>query len=160
MDTIELLSSYELERGKPMPSLNHSILQSRLLVALFTGYGKTYSILSELTLQMPDKPDAVPDICIYPTLDIDFLHDRPFLEQMPLTAIEIISPSQSNDDVLAKFERYFKAGVGSGWLVLPSFQAISVYAAIGNYQFFTATDTLTDLTSGIHLPLSEIFANP
>ncbi len=123
METLELkqLSDYELERGKPMPSLNHSIAQSHLLVELSVRYRKTHTFLSELSLSMPEKPDTVPDICIYPKMEVDFLHDRTSVSEMPLTIIEIVSPSQSNDEILAKFERYFNAGIKSCWLVLPKF---------------------------------------
>jgi len=159
METLELreLSEYERERGKPMPTLNHSFLQKKLLVRLDMRYEKDYTILPELSLEMPQKPNAVPDICIFPRLEIDFLHDRTTVSQMPVTVIEITSPSQSNDEILAKFERYFHAGVQSCWLVLPSFKAISVYSQIGIYRFFTHTDTLTDSITGIELPLNEVF---
>ena len=63
---------------------------------------------------MPERPDAVPDIAIYPKLDIDFLHDITSMTDMPLTVIQIISPSQSHDDIMAKFERYSDAGVRAG----------------------------------------------
>ncbi|MCU0352401.1 MAG: Uma2 family endonuclease [Cytophagales bacterium] len=157
METLELISDYELERGKPKPSLNHSVTQSHLLVEMSLRYRKTYTILSELSLEMPEKPDTVPDIAIYAKLEIDFLHDRTTVAEMPLTIIEIVSPSQSNDDILAKFERYFKAGVKSCWLVMPSFKAISVYSDIGVYTFFKHSDTLTDPAVSIELPLAEIF---
>jgi Uma2 family endonuclease len=156
--TIEQLSDYERERGKPMPTLNHSIVQGNLNFALQLHYRTQYRFLPEINLTMPVKPDMVPDIAIYPKLQIDFLHDVKSMTQMPLTVIEIVSPSQSNDDILAKFERYFLAGVQSCWLVLPSFKAISVYAAIGQYQFFTDDTTLSDPVTGIKLPLNDIFA--
>ncbi|MGA0559783.1 Uma2 family endonuclease [Larkinella sp. VNQ87] len=155
---VEQLSDYERERGKPMPTLNHSIAQGNLNFALQLHYRTRYSILPEINLAMPEKPDTVPDLAIYPKLTADFLHDITSMTQMPLTVIEIVSPSQSNDDILAKFERYFKAGVQSCWLVLPSFKAISVYSAIGKYQFFTDETTLTDPLTGIELSLSEVFA--
>ena len=151
------LSDYEIERGKPMPSLNHSHLQSILLIELGTRYRKNYSFLSELNVKMLVRPDTVPDIAIYPKMKIDYLHDITSMEEIPITAIEIVSPSQSNDDILAKFERYFLAGVQSCWLVMPSFQAISVYSGIGKYQFFNADMTLIDKATNIELPLSEIF---
>jgi Uma2 family endonuclease len=106
---------------------------------------------------MPQRPDTVPDIAIYLKLVIDFLHDVQSMTQLPLTVIEIISPSQSNDDILAKFERYFEAGVKSCWLVIPSFKAISVYSAPGTYQFFMHDTTLTDAATGFELPLQEVF---
>lgn len=154
----ELLSDYERDRGKPMPTLNHAYVQTNLLVELNTRYRKTHTVLSELNLTMPERPDTVPDIAIYPKLTIDFLHDITSMTDMPLTVVEIISPSQSHDEILAKFERYFNAGVKSCWLVMPSFQAVSVYSAIGKYQFFTEHETLTDAVSGLEIPLNEVFA--
>ncbi len=154
---IDVLSEYERERGKPMPTLNHAIIQANLIFALKLQYRQQYSIVSEINLTMPIRPDTVPDVAIYPTLKIDFLHDVTSMTAMPLTIIEIVSPSQSDAEILAKFERYFNAGVGSCWLVLPSLQAIAVYTGIGKYQFFTDTTTLTDPSTGINLALTEIF---
>lgn len=108
-------------------------------------------------MTMPERPDAVPDIAIYPKLDIDFLHDELSMTDMPLTAIEIVSPSQADTEILAKFERYFNAGVKSCWLVMPSFKAISVYTAIGQYEFFKESNTLVDPVTGIEIPLNEVF---
>lgn len=155
---IEQLSDYELERGKPMPTLNHSIIQANLIFALKFTYRQNYSIASELNLTMPERPDAVPDIAIYPKLRIDFLNDVTSMTDMPLTVIEIVSPSQTDAEILAKFRRYFNAGVKSCWLVMPSFQAISVYSEFGKYRFFSEKDTLIDSVTGIELALSEIFS--
>jgi Uma2 family endonuclease len=152
------LSQYEIERNKPMPSRNHSIVQSTLSMELGMRYRKEYSFFSELNITMPTRPDTVPDIAIYPKMKIDFLHDVISMEEMPLTVIEIISSSQSNDDILAKFERYFFAGVQSCWLVQPSMKAIYVYSQIGKYQFFNDEMTLIDKLTGIELPLNEVFS--
>lgn len=151
------LSAYEMERNKPMPSLNHGYLQTKLAIVMGGRYLKKYTLISELSLQMQTKPNAVPDMCIFPKMQIDYLHDQTSVQEMPITAIEIVSASQSNDDILAKFERYFQAGVQSCWLVMPSFQAIAVYSAIGKYQFYTADATLIDTATGIELPLAEVF---
>ncbi|MBO0934652.1 Uma2 family endonuclease [Fibrella sp. HMF5036] len=106
---------------------------------------------------MPERPDTVPDIAIYPKLQIDFFHDVTSMTEMPLTVIEIVSPSQSDAEIIAKFERYFNAGVKSCWLVLPSFQAISVYSAFGKYRFFSENDTVVDPVTTIECPLGDVF---
>ncbi len=155
---VEELSDYERERGKPMPTLNHSVVQGNLVFALKLTYRQRYRFLPEINLTMPEHPDAVPDIAIYPNLEIDFLHDVTSMTEMPLTVIEIISPSQAHDGILAKFERYFNAGIRPCWLVMPSFKAISVYSAIGKYQFFPDAAILTDPVTGIELPLHDVFA--
>jgi Uma2 family endonuclease len=154
---IDIPSAYERERGKPMPTLNHAVIQANLIFSLKLGYRQHYSIVSEINLTMPERPDTVPDVAIYHPLKIDFLHDITSMTAMPLTVIEIVSPSQSDAEILAKFERYFNAGVGSCWLVLPGLQAIAVYSGIGTYQFFVHTATLTDATTGIELVLNEVF---
>ncbi len=151
------VSEYESERGKPLPTLNHAYVQKNLLVSLDYRYRKTHTILPELNLTLPERPDAVPDIAIYPRLQIDFLHDISSMTDMPLTVVEIISPSQSHEEILTKFERYFRAGVKSCWLVMPSFQAISVYSGVGKYQFVSEDKTLLDPATGIELSLSEVF---
>ncbi len=152
------ISQYELERNKPMPSKNHSIVQSNLIFELKTRYKKTFSFLSEIDILMPEKPNCVPDIAIYPKLTFDFLDDEIAMTEMPLTAIEIVSPSQSDNDIIKKINRYFNAGVKSCWFVMPGFQAISVYSSIGKYEFFTSEMTLIDSATGIELPLGDIFS--
>ncbi len=152
------ISQYEIERNKPMPSKNHSMVQGNLIFALKTIYRKTYTVLSEIDIIMPEKPNTVPDIAIYPKLKIDFFEDEMGMTQMPLTAIEIISPSQTDTELIKKINRYFNAGVKSCWLVNPAFQAIYVYSEIGKYQFFNSGMILSDPATGIELPLSEIFA--
>jgi Uma2 family endonuclease len=152
------LSEYEIERNKPMPSKNHSIVQKNLLVSIDFRNRKNYTVMSEIDIIMPEKPDTVPDVAIYPKLKIDFFDDQIGMTEMPLTAIEIISPSQSDTELIKKINRYFKAGVKSCWLVNPAFQAIYVYSEIGKYQFFNSGMTLLDPATGIELPLSEIFA--
>jgi Uma2 family endonuclease len=79
------------------------------------------------------------------------------MTEMPLTAIEIISPSQTDTELIKKINRYFNAGVKSCWLVNPAFQAVYVYSEIGKYQFFNSGMTLLDPATGIELPLSEVF---
>jgi len=153
------LSQYEIERNKPMPSKNHSILQGNLLIEMGARYRKTYSFFSELNIVMPEQPNCVPDIAIYPKLKIDFLDDVVGMTEMPITAIEIVSSSQSDYEIVRKINRYFKAGVKSCWLVSPPLQAISVYSEIGKYTFFNTDMILADPATGIEIPLIEIFAD-
>ncbi len=56
---------YQRERHKPIPSRNHSAIQSRLIIALGKKYDTKYEFFSELSLNLPDVKPAVPDICIY-----------------------------------------------------------------------------------------------
>jgi len=152
------ISQYELERNKPIPSKNHSIVQGNLTTEINILYRKRFTLMSEIEISMPSKPNCVPDIAIYPKLKFDFLDDELSMTEMPLTAIEIVSPSQSDNDIIKKINRYFNAGVKSCWFVMPSFRAISVYSSINKYEFFTSDMTLIDPATCIELPLSDIFS--
>lgn len=155
MIEIEMLSEYEQERGKPMPSLNHSITQSNLIVALKTRYKEQYTVASELSLSLQGKP-LTPDICIYPLIKVDLLHDEIKMTVPPLTAIEIVSPTQGMQEFAQKMELYFAAGVKSFWLVQLIMRAVAVYLPDKTQTVFS-TGNVIDRTTGIEIPIDEIF---
>lgn len=151
---IETLSEYEIERGKPMPSLNHGIIQANLIVEL-ANYRRQYRIASEVSLKLDGWP-STPDISISPKTKADFLRDKIHLTEPPLGVIEIISPSQSVQDQYDKAVQYFTAGVKSVWLVIPPIQAIVVYASPEDYETFDS-GMLTDKILNITISLDEVF---
>ena len=107
METLEVteqLSDYELERGKPMPSKNHGLVQGNMTIALGIKYRKEYSFLTELTLEFGEK-NYVPDICIYPKQTYDGRNDEIRVTAPPLTAIEILSPKQGSEEIMKKLTR-------------------------------------------------------
>ena len=62
---LEITSEYEIERGKPLPSFNHGIIQANLGAQFMKNEG--YRVVSELTLELDEPPHAVPDLCVYAT---------------------------------------------------------------------------------------------
>jgi hypothetical protein len=54
-------SEYEIQRGRPMPSRNHGILQSRLIIYLSNHYSDLYEAISEVSLELNDW-EATPDL--------------------------------------------------------------------------------------------------
>lgn len=155
--TIDQLSAYELERGKPMPNTTHAIIQSNLIFELRTRYHPQYRVLSELTLDTIPK-GSTPDVVVCPYFEIDFTLEYPARSaDAPLVTIEIQSPSQSLDEMVDKVIVYFKFGVKSCWIVQPRIKAIFVFDQPNHYQFFHYDDVLKDLISGIEIPLSTVF---
>jgi hypothetical protein len=65
METTEIASEYELERGKPIPSKNHGKLQMRIGHLMLDRYAQQYDVVSEATLEMPEHP-RVPDLAFFP----------------------------------------------------------------------------------------------
>jgi Uma2 family endonuclease len=156
MEATVVKSRYEIERGKPMPSLNHAIVQQNLIFQLMSKYRNQYSILPEINVTV-SKHDRVPDIAIYPVMEFVPEEDVIHMKQTPPGVIEILSPTQDLTELIQKSAEYFKKGVKSYWLVLPSLRSIYVFSEPGEYQNFTYRDMLKDERLGIELDLKEIF---
>lgn len=155
--TTLVLSDYEIERGKPMPSLLHSVLQKRLTIYLDAQYKELYEVLPEITIE-PASEKFTPDIGIYPVEPIDFSQDVIKRKDPPLATIEILSPTQVLQTLIDKTYDYFSFGVKSCWIVLPTLQSIYVFRAPGVHEAFNLGDVLSDPNLGIQIPMNELFA--
>lgn len=154
---VEHVSEYELERGKPMPNAIHGAIQANLSFELKLRYRDSHRIMSEVSLAT--QPDGTtPDVVIYPNFKLDYINEPAKRTDPPLTCIEIQSPSQSNEDMIAKTNIYFAFGVKSCWVVLPSLRAVMIFDRPGHYTFFYEDDTLRDTHTGFELPLAAVFA--
>lgn len=150
------ISDYEIERGKPMPSKNHAIIQDNISFELNTLYRKNYKILPEISIDTPEI-GSVPDIAIYPKLSLDVRHDETRLSYPPLVTIEILSPNQKLQDLIDKTDRYFEFGVKSCWLVLPSLKTVILYTAINTFEYIRGNAKLRDPNTGFELDLGKVF---
>jgi len=146
---------YEIERGKPMPSLNHSAIQSNLIMEL-SPWREKYRIASELNLDLSEWP-SVPDLSILPKRPLDFDNDTIAVAEAPICVIEIISPTQSLNELTAKARNYFAHGVRSCWIVLPPLRNVYVFSSPDDYQMFKVNETLHDPVLEISFPLAGVF---
>jgi Uma2 family endonuclease len=151
------ISDYELERGKPMPSLKHALIQRNLILQLSASLGADYLILPELSLAL-DSQKAVPDVSVFLGSALDLTVEQIAVAAVPRTAIEILSPTQVIAELLEKAARYFAAGVQSYWLVVPELRAVAVYSTTAKYTYFYNGDTLRDPATGAEILLSRLFS--
>jgi Uma2 family endonuclease len=152
----KVLSDYEIERGKPMPTLIHGAIQANIIVQIATNYSNKYRIASEVSLATLHD-GSTPDIVLYETGVLDFNNDPAKRTDAPLLSIEIQSPSQSTKDMTSKLEPYFSFGIKSCWIIVPEFKAIFVYNSPYHYDFFNETDILKDQVMGIEISVSKVF---
>jgi Uma2 family endonuclease len=148
-------SDYERERGKPMPSLNHAVIQARISQQLLNGYEDVFTIGSELSL-IATSPPTVPDLCIYPEIKLNWLTDEVKVSRVPLTVVEILSPSQTITELTEKSQAFFAIGVQSYWLVQPAFRSVIILQPNADELVFH-NERLTDPTNGISIDLKKIF---
>jgi len=78
---------------------------------------------------------------------------------VPNLAVEVVSPTNTADDVIDKLAEYFLVGVERVWVIYPSQQQVYVYSSPTEVKVLTASETLTDdaVLPGFQLSLSTLF---
>ncbi len=149
-----------------MGSVNHSLIQAMITSLLVND--ERFTVFTELSLDVKPhdlskydikaKDELKPDICWYSN-EIGFQEfDILKMTEMPLLAIEILSPSQDTKELKDKIRAYFDLGVKSCWLVIPDVQLISIYAKQSGFKNFDMRDTeVIDEVMDIHLPIQKVF---
>jgi Uma2 family endonuclease len=78
---------------------------------------------------------------------------------VPELAVEVISASNTFEEVLGKVHEYFRAGVQAVWVVAPPQQQVYVYQSPSHIQVVTIQEALTGepFLPGLRLSLTEFF---
>lgn len=149
------LSDYEIERGKPMPNRIHGTIQLKLGALFYTQYAAQFQFVSELSLAT--TPPSTPDLCVYPKKKLRLREVEAKETEMPLTTIEILSPSQTLEQLQEKaWNIYFPMGVKSAWIVVPELKAIQLLLPNDEQHLFYK-EILTDPATGIQIPVEKVF---
>lgn len=146
---------YEAERNKPMPNFIHGAIQSALVAALRSADGNQYIFPTEVTLDT--FPPTTPDVLFFPKRKLDIKTITAREKEVPITTVEILSPSQSVNELMHKaWDIYFPIGVQSVWIVIPEFKAIQVVLPNDENHYFDA-GLLTDPATGIQISVAAVF---
>jgi Uma2 family endonuclease len=139
------------EDSKVMPSLNHSYICLQITKQLLLN--DTIEPLPELTLDIGNG--LTPDISVFPKSQIhpNFFHDIIKFKESPLLAIEVISASQTIQEMLAKALLLVQGGVQSVWTVEPHSQSVFVTTATQEALFHRE---LVE-TQGIKVDFAKVF---
>jgi Uma2 family endonuclease len=150
------VTEFEFNSFHRMPSRNHGLLQTRISSLLEVKYGKEFSILTAVDLDLPTGK-SVPDISIYPTMAYDWDVDEVKMKTAPLTTIEILSPQQALTDLTDKNNIiYFPAGVQSAWIIIPVLRQVNILLPNKQKSVFNS-GTIKDPATGIELEIADIF---
>lgn len=112
--------------------------------------------------------------------EVEFLHRRPDVafvsykrwsegknipqetnawDVIPDLVVEVISPTDRAEDVLAKTMEYLQAKVRQVWVVYPRQEILHVYDSLTSIAVFQKQDLLTsnEIFPGLQIPLGEVF---
>ncbi len=67
----------------------------------------------------------------------------------PILAVEILSPSEKQEDLIAKVREYLETGVAIVWIVEPTFRTVLVYRPDDEPRLFNVRE---EITAEPHLP--------
>jgi Uma2 family endonuclease len=115
---------------------------------------RKFRAFGELTLVIDGK-DYTPDISVYKWQNANYLsRDIIKMEEMPLVAIEIVSPTQGKNELFEKIGIYLEAGIQSAWIVDPQTHSIIVTDRNGVRHYHEGI--LKDIT-GLNIDIGIIF---
>ena len=147
-------TDYEKERGKPLPSFQHSRISQRLSVAL-AEYEPEFAILPELTLDL-EGLRITPDLCVLTPVEIEPTTDVNPVTQPPVLVIEISSPSQGLRELVDKAKEMIDRGVRTCWIVEPAIQTVTIIDSDVNLTTITE-GVVEDPETGIQVSIDDIF---
>jgi Uma2 family endonuclease len=153
LESEEEISDYQRERGKPMPSFEHSEAQLSL-IAQILPYAD-YKPLPELNLNLGGVK-SVPDIAVYEKKITHTFKGMVWITTPPLLAIEILSPSQGLKSLFDKAAQYLQHGVEEAWIVIPEIQSITVCKPDGSQKTFVE-GAITHGSTGITVEIDKVF---
>ena len=148
------------------PGAQHGQYQGGLYMALGTHArsGRLGLVQTEVGFTLSRDPDTVraPDIAFVrrdriPPTGVPVA----YWELAPDLAVEVISPSESAEDIREKIHEYLAAGTSLVWIIYPRRRGVEVWRADGSRVELPATATLSgeDVVPGFELPVAEIFAD-
>jgi len=143
--------------------------ESRLAV-LLAYYIETYLddndigfTLGEGGMQRVDVGQVrLPDLSFYlwsrfPNRQLTLAH---ILDKVADLAVEVLSPSNTEEEMKRKRREFFAAGTRLFWIIDPEERTVEVYTAPEQFTLFRETDTLDggDVLPGFRLSIHEWFA--
>lgn len=153
----EIHSEYERERGKPMPSFEHALVQSTFCGIIREQF-KDYIALSEISLKFDDfKP--VPDVAIYPKQMVAELRTlgKSKVTIPPILTVEILSPKQALSDLFDKAKNFLAHGVPEAWIIVPEIKSITVFRPNAEPKTYISGN-VNHHTTEIIISIEELFA--
>jgi len=162
---------YELFNGEALmmasPSVTHQVLQAELLADFVVWLrGKTCKAFgSPMDVRLFPKKDNTDNIVVQPDLlvvcDQNKLGKKS-IDGPPDLIIEIMSPSNSQRDIVRKFHFYLKAGVREYWVIDSESKKINVHIyADGHYISTSYEDNdriPVTILPGLEISLEELWA--
>ncbi len=156
--------SFEFVRGQVIPK--ESMKQNEQYIAQFltrmfartAAYQEKAELFQETDSYVDGARKRVPDLAYFTKEQID--RNRTGERSSTLFAIELLSDSESFEDVADKVQDYFDAGAQLVWYIAPKRQRIYVYTAPDESKAYKGAEVVTALPvlPDFSFVVSDLFA--
>jgi Uma2 family endonuclease len=87
-------------------------------------------------------------------------HEDGFVDGVPVLVVEILSPSDKQEEIEEKLKSYLAAGVKLVWIVAPTFRTITVYRGDSEPELFNATQSISadPHLPGFNVAVADVFS--
>lgn len=138
--------SFEFVRGQIIPKSmkQDEVLIARFLMRRFTRtavYQQNHELMPEADSYVDNKRKRIPDLTYFTAEQLESIRQGNRVKT--LFAIEILSDSESHQDVLDKIQDYFDGGAQLVWYIVPIRQKIYAYTSPDHSTVFKGQQTIS-----------------
>jgi Uma2 family endonuclease len=160
---------HEISEGElitmPAPKSLHTLVAVAIFEAL-QAYLKQYGAaraLPEAGYLLSRKPVTVrqPDVSVLSKERIQSAAPDDYFEGAPELAVEVVSPSDSAEDLEIKVEQYLQSGAKQVWVLYPKTKRIHVFRPGSQPVVLDETQTMDggELFRGFSVKVADLFLN-
>ena len=149
--TYQPVNSLQNHEDPIMPSLNHSYICLQIIKQLISN--QDIEPLPELTLDIANG--LTPDISVFHKTQIqpNPFHDISRFQERPILAIEVVSSSQTIQEMLQKATQLVNAGIPVVWTVEPYSRTVFVTTSESDTLFHEALIE----NEGVQVDFTQVF---
>lgn len=132
---------YELDDGQLLmeasPAALHNLIRQRIALRLlqFLEARNLGIVLEETDFRLTSNTVRNPDVAFVTTAQVEVMNlEVSPLEGTPALAVEVVSPSNTAEDMAKKTQQYLRAGSHAVWIVYPKLRLVEVHSSAGVRQ--------------------------
>lgn len=162
---LDLIQGMVIEMSRP--TRLHGIVTNsigRILGNWAQGFGSGYVASNDAGVVLEEDPDSVlgPDVAYY--TDANKFEDAPpkWGDVAPVLAVEVLSPNDRYNKVLAKSDTYFRGGTRMVWVVDYEERIVTVHRSLPDYTTLQGDTVIAvdDVLPGFRCKVSDFFRLP
>ena len=165
--SLELIDGEIVEKPMTVRRPSHTRASARITQALLNWLDNQTAIVGtvdvgEVRCRLKSDPDTIVGIDVGFWQGARFANLSPSValyDGPPVLAVEVLSPSDTHENVIDKLWLYLATGVQQVWIVDPDMKTVTVHRPDADPEIFSSRQTLTAEPElpGFSVPVAQLF---